>query len=176
MKNKVNYIFILMFFVINSVSAHYRGEQYQGGIVFWVDEAGEHGLISAAEDLNAELPWFNGNYIITKAFRDGVFAGRSNTNLIAEVQGETIINYAARVVLVYNGAGYNDWYLPSKYELNLMYKLRDVIGGFSDHFYWSSTELMVSPLLGACVQHFGNGDQFVSLKEKTGSVRAIRSF
>lgn len=36
--------------------------------------------------------------------------------------------------------GYDDWYLPNKEELNAMYQKKSSIGGFSDTYYWSSTE------------------------------------
>jgi hypothetical protein len=35
--------------------------------------------------------------------------------------------------------GHYDWYLPSKDELNLLYKSKDQIGGFVQEWYWSST-------------------------------------
>ena len=61
-------------------------------------------------------------------------------------------NYAARLcnelIISEGGTAYGDWYLPSKYELNLMYEnigqgnalgLGNV-GNFSSSSYWSSTE------------------------------------
>ena len=39
-----------------------------------------------------------------------------------------------------NYQGFNDWRLPDKDELNTLYINRDKIGGFSDAFYWSSSE------------------------------------
>ena len=35
----------------------------------------------------------------------------------------------------------NGWRLPTKAELNVLYKNRRKIGRFMDNFYWSSTEL-----------------------------------
>jgi hypothetical protein len=35
--------------------------------------------------------------------------------------------------------GYDDWYLPPQSEMALLYNMKDVIGGFSSEFYWTST-------------------------------------
>jgi prepilin-type N-terminal cleavage/methylation domain-containing protein len=35
---------------------------------------------------------------------------------------------------------HNDWYLPARDELSILYNNRDDIGGFTDSDYWSSTE------------------------------------
>ena len=78
--------------------------------------------------------------------------------------------------------GYSDWYLPSKDELNQMYKnigqgnalgLGNV-GGFASSSYWSSTEY---GNYDAWKQHFGTGNQFNSSKNyHTSNVRAVRAF
>ena len=165
-----------LFFISVSASAHYIGEYYQGGIIFWIDEADEHGLIVAVEDQSTNAQWLNWSYLLTNTIRDGIFAGKYNTSRIIEAQGAANLEYAAVAAKTYSGGGYNDWYLPSRYELNLMFNQKDIIGGFTGNKYWSSTEYPVNRLLGACVQSFVNGEQFVSLKKNVGSVRAIRSF
>jgi chondroitin AC lyase len=47
---------------------------------------------------------------------------------------------AAECCVECKDGGYGDWYLPSKYELNLLYVNKDVVGNFQDEFYWSSTD------------------------------------
>lgn len=91
-------------------------------------------------------------------------------------QGEYTWNDAKRVCdnLVLNG--YNDWYLPSKEELNLMYNnlKRKGLGGFAGGSYWSSSE---SSLYGAWRQAFdGGGGQNLYSKDYDGHVRAVRAF
>jgi len=52
--------------------------------------------------------------------------------------------FASRICNEYSvtvgGVNYGDWYLPSKFELNLLYLQKTVVGGFASTYYWSSTE------------------------------------
>lgn len=169
-------VYLSIFVMSTNVSAHYIGEQYAGGIIFWIDNDSEHGLIAATEDLAKDIPWFNGKYTPTYAIRDGIFSGKDNTAQIIRVIGSSKKTYAAAIAQSYRGSELTDWYLPSRYELKLLYDQKMIIGGFANGIYWSSTELNQNPLLGVCVQNFENGDQFVSLKEYTAHIRPIRSF
>jgi hypothetical protein len=80
------------------------------------------------------------------AIRNGINAGMYNTERIIIKQGAGIGNYAALIAAHYqfngNGwGGYGDWYLPSLYELQLLFKQKNIVGGFnSTTFVWSSTE------------------------------------
>ena len=70
--------------------------------------------------------------------------------------------------------GYNDWYLPSKDELNKMYLNRVLIGGFSSASYWSSSEYTWTY---AWFQHLGSGAQLNNGgKSDHAYVRAVRAF
>jgi uncharacterized protein (TIGR02145 family) len=70
---------------------------------------------------------------------------------------------------------YDDWFLPSKNELNEMYLELAVhaVGGFTINNYWSSSES--SPTF-AWAQNFGTGVQGVGGKGTNEFVRACRSF
>jgi hypothetical protein len=70
-------------------------------------------------------------------------------------------------------AGYNDWFLPSKDELNQMYLNKAAIGGFANDGYWSSTEV---GFYDAWLQSFGDGYQNFSYKFDNFFVRAVRAF
>ena len=74
--------------VANAAEALKIGQSYQGGIIFFVDVGGQHGLIAAKADQNGGLgiPWYNGTYFITNATADGLYAGASNTDLIIATQ------------------------------------------------------------------------------------------
>ena len=159
------------------------GDTIQGGMIFYLDASGCHGLISATTDQSTGIQWYNGSFIPTNATFDGVKAGQSNTKLIIDTQGTG--SYAAKLcddLIIYSNTGlFEDWYLPSKYELNLMYEnigQGDALGlgnagQFANYFYWSSTEYDNGDALG---QSFDIGGQYNSLKSNTFSVRAVRAF
>ena len=70
---------------------------------------------------------------------------------------------------------YNDWYLPSKDELDLMYQNLHLnqLGGFSNNYYWSSSE---SDSNNAWRKNFTDSLNSVWPKDNDAKVRAIRSF
>ena len=159
------------------------GDTIQGGIIFYLDASGCHGLISATTDQSTGIQWYNGSSSYTNATFDGVKAGQSNTKLIIDTQGTG--SYAAKLcddLIIYSNTGlFEDWYLPSKYELNLMYDnigqgdalgLGNV-GQFANDFYWSSTEYGYGNAWG---QYFDSGSQFGNYKGNSVYVRAIRAF
>ncbi len=96
------------------------GQNYGGGIVFYVDGTLQHGLIAAESDQSASVQWYNGSFITTNTFEGEVGRGGPNTAAIVSAQGTGI--YAASICdqLVLNG--FSDWFLPSKNELNLLYQ------------------------------------------------------
>ena len=168
------------------------GDSYAGGIVFWVDASGEHGLIAARADQSTGVQWYNNVYKLTGTIGDGgVYAGAMNTALIIAQQTANAPGggyFAAKVAANYsvqeNGTSactgaateicYGDWYLPSKVELNLLYQQKSVVGGFADGYYWSSSEYAV---MYAKNQNFYNGDyDGDDGKEGTLLVRAVRAF
>lgn len=65
------------------------------------------------------------------------------------------------------------WRLPTRDELNVLYKNKDKIGGFATVDYWSSTENDSGTAYG---QDFGNGGQTGNTKNTTFYVRAVRAF
>jgi hypothetical protein len=69
--------------------------------------------------------------------------------------------------------GYNDWFLPSKDELYLMYQRLEDIGVFAINIYWSSSE-QGAPF--AWYKFFDDNNQSYSSKTWGYYVRAIRAF
>lgn len=164
-------------------TVHFIGENYGGGIVFYLLDNGQHGLISSISDqATVTMRWFGGSYTNTCARADGVGAGLKNTAIIIANQGPVDgVTFAARVCNEYSvtvgGITYGDWYLPSKFELNLMYNNLGIIGGFttSSAYYWSSTEVDVNTVW---IQSFINGAQGPDNKNQPNYkyVRAMRAF
>lgn len=167
------------------------GDSYGGGIVAYILQAGDpgydpdvqHGLIAATTDQSSGIKWRNAVNIITSATGTAIGTGLANTNTIISSQGDTASSYAAGLARAYHGGGYNDWYLPSKDELNKLYLNKTAIGGFTGTFYWSSTEGSTSGqnLNYAWGQFFTNGlqkdyDNVYGAKSTLQSVRAVRSF
>ncbi len=159
------------------------GQSYQGGIIFWLDATGQHGLIAATSDQSTGIQWHNGTFRCTGTTGDGLYAGKMNTAIIvaAQMADNQSGNFAAKICadysVVVNGVTYGDWYLPSKYELDLLYQQKSVVGGFEDETsYWCSTEYATafSDLKAWRLYcpwgfyDFGKGDTY--------RVRAVRSF
>lgn len=162
---------------------HNIGESYGGGIVFYVYDGGQHGLIAATADQSTGgIQWSNGTLRSTGATGDGLGAGAMNTAMIVATQmaDNQTGNFAAKVCADYsvtgtNGVNYGDWYLPSLHELNLLNLQKNVVGGFASSFYWSSSEMAAN---SSFYTYFGDGPTTAILILKPGSlnVRAVRAF
>jgi len=65
------------------------------------------------------------------------------------------------------------WRLPTRDELNEMYKIYQADSVFKNNAgYWSSTE---NDSGGVYVQYFYDGYEYTAIKEGHGSVRPVRS-
>lgn len=160
------------------------GQRYQGGIIYWLDATGQHGLIAATADQGTEVPWCNGAPKIVGVLSDGLYAGEMNTAIIMAslLADNPTGNFAAKICADYSvtdgGVTYGDWYLPSTYELILLANQRLVVGGFAeDQNYWSSTE-WGDNLLYIGYQRFGSFsfNQYAVKDYTSFFIRPIRSF
>jgi len=157
---------------IRTAPQYFIGQSYGGGIIFYIDGTGQHGLIAATSDLNTDAEWGCKGTSVSGA--DGTAIGTGNQNTIDIMAGCLTAGIAARLCGDLVLGGYSDWYLPSKDELNQMYLQKDVIGGFAYSDYWSSSEYD-DPT--AWYQEFLNTNlQYYGIKDKRLLVRAVRSF
>lgn len=147
------------------------GKNYGGGVIFYLDNVGQHGLVAAGSDQSTGVEWGCDGVSIIGA--QGTTVGTGDGNTMAIVAGCSTAFIAARICddLILNG--YSDWFLPSKDELNLMYEQKNVIGGFSLSDYWSSSDIDNND---AWAQIFADGTQVNSAKTSTGWVRSVRRF
>ncbi|MDR1902391.1 MAG: DUF1566 domain-containing protein [Treponema sp.] len=108
----------------------------------------------------------------------GLGTGRQNTErIIAALNRIGNSDRAAQLCTAFEVNRCKDWFLPSKDELDLMYKNLKAkgLGAFGGGWYWSSSEI---DNLIAWPQRFSDGSQNYSnfYKNNTGSVRAVRAF
>ena len=190
-KNEVDALIANLQSQINNLVVGFGvGDFYGGGVVFYIFESGDtgyvagetHGLIAAVQDQSSGIRWYNGSNTRTWATATTIGTGSANTDAIIAVQGATETSYAAGVARAYTGGGFTDWFLPSKDELNQMYRNKATInttasanGGsnFSTNFYWSSTESGIS---SAWYKNLNHGYQSDGSKYGEKDVRAVRAF
>ena len=150
--NRLLMMFLLSGLSLISVSAFSSaatpkiGDSYGGGIVFYVDNTGQHGLIVAKTDMT----------------------GHSTD------KEEGVLNwYDAKVAANTFVDGYSDWFLPNKEQLHQLYLNRTAVGGIVDTYYWSSSE---SDEKNAWAEYFYDAKQVAGSKSNGSCVRAVRAF
>lgn len=160
----------------------YVGQYYAGGIIFYLDGTGNHGLVCAANDQGGSTRWGCPGTLIGAT---GTAMGTGATNTAAIVAGCTAPDSFAKVCddLVLNG--YSDWFLPSKLELNKMYLnlFLNGIGNFNQGYcseYATSTEVDANTFVIQRFSSCGSASAGVysnSNKEYSSPlIRAVRSF
>ena len=124
--------------------------------------------------------------------KTAIGTGKANTEALVKAMGETAYTrysgtskgiYAAKACADYSitvdGVVYDDWFLPSKDELNLMYTNlhKKSLGSFDNSGYWSSSEEYTYDAWDAWSQDFGNGQSSdLSSRNRDFCVRPIRAF
>jgi len=173
------------------------GQKYGGGVVFYVDSTGLHGLIASTKDVATPFidPWnktsWSGVYRWSTGQEETVnnsdYAfqvlldtsselgqGAVNTQKILEKYPASSYPYtAAAAARSYRGGGFRDWFLPSQDELNLLYVNRTLVGSFAADYYWSSSEKSAE---AAWSQYFSDGYLGGGTKSYYSRVRPVRAF
>ena len=163
-----------------------------GGKIFYYNAAGFtvtrevcYYLEAAPNDMSTLLAWASSTSLsMDTGMKTLIGAGRNNTALILSASANAP---AAKACNNYRGPNnLTDWFLPSKDELNELYKNRALVGNLDTNtgLYWSSsssssTERIISPpstVSESWFQHFGNGSQTVIAITNRYSVRPIRAF
>jgi hypothetical protein len=155
------------------------GETGPGGGVVFYDKGekldGWRYLEATPGDLG-EAKWGAYNKYVSGTGTD-IGTGQKNTQIIVAFlnqAGET--GCAAQMCDAYSLNGKDDWFLPSKDELNQMYLsgLKEQgLGGFKDGWRWSSSAYRN---YYAWYQNCSDGFQLANLKNFTAYVRGVRAF
>jgi len=159
-----------------------------GGIVFYDKGEISDGwryLEAAPADLGMLIWGIKGANVVTSA---KVGEGKKNSQTITASLAGTqyaamTANIGAPACIDYLYRGYEGWFMPSLGELRLLYKnLADKdLGGFSDTWYWSSTQhdsgaVDFNSQYGQCV-NMGDGKEYGWCKNTAAAlVRPIRAF
>ena len=165
------------------------GNSYGGGILAYILQPNDpgydanmaHGLIAATSD-QGTAQW--GCYGTTIAGADGLAIGTGNQNTIDIMSGCATANIAARKCGDLDLNAYTDWYLPSIDELTKLYfnigqgapAPNTNIGGFTNSYYWSSTESGSNGAWGFAFNYGNAGNATNINKSNTFYVRAVRAF
>ncbi|MFZ4400412.1 MAG: DUF1566 domain-containing protein [Bacteroidales bacterium] len=175
-----------------SGASHYVGELYGGGVVFYVDQTGSHGLICSMISISLGINWTKTSYQSTTVPAPGAISdwdGQANTTAIVTQAGAGS-TYAAGLCDAYTnvnyGTGvYSDWYLPTIDQLNKLYiskyevnKALDSDGNaattaLAKNIYWSSSEYSNN---NAWYFSFDDGGTYDNGKSILFLVRAVRAF
>jgi hypothetical protein len=155
----------LLFFLAcnkSSSSTHSIGDHFGGGIVFYIDSTGQHGLIASMFDLaiagygawglrnptdtgDIFYPYKQiapGNWISSLITDTSIMSGDQNCMLIDSFYHGSVDASDLCRKLTLNG--YNDWFMPSSGAARELCKTQNLIGAFNDTaIYWTST--IISP-------------------------------
>lgn len=122
------------------------GDTAMGGIVFYVNSTGTHGLVASLQDQSSASSWANAHDTIS-----------FNTTF------DPI------------GQEYTDWRLPTKHEMDLMRQnlYNSSLGGLAASPYWTSIS---TDSTDAWMEVLPTGSFSAINKSATFNVRAVRSF
>jgi len=170
MKKLNLFLVISMIFVLFLFTTGCGGSQTTPPLTYTVGDTGPAGGL---------IFYDKGSYsdgLETGATGTAIGTGQANTTAIVTIQGAG--NYAAQLCNDLTVGGYNDWFLPSKDELDLMYENLHLegFGDFADALYWSSSEYDAYDANYALVKYFVDGGQGYDNKDDTNRVRAVRAF
>ncbi|MCX6363693.1 MAG: DUF1566 domain-containing protein [Actinobacteria bacterium] len=159
------------------------GDPYEGGLVAYILERGDpgynakvqHGLIAASADQSSGIAWSSVTNISVGAAAHGTALGTGQANTSAIVAQTGCTSGAAYLCDNLVEGGYDDWYLPSSFELYKLYCFcfHAGIGGFETASYWSSSE---DDAYYALAEVFGGSTYSNDDKYSLHRVRAVRSF
>lgn len=163
------------------------GDYKEGGIVFYLDESGEHGLVCSLSDQSNATTWskqkavrknerMSENFHTSKTIFGNKYERREARNV------KNALKLCKKLKVEINGEKFKDYYLPSKEHLLILYKNLDLVNKalesndgqkIKSAIYWSSIEYDYT---NAMVLNFKDGKEGHYYKNYLYNVRAIRAF
>jgi hypothetical protein len=164
----------LIFCLADTISAQpfNIGQKYGGGIIFFIDKTGQHGLIAASFDQSKDATWGKSVDRSNNPIGLGIGTGALNTKKILE-DGMIEATGAAYICASLSLGGFKDWFLPSLFEMQLIFKNKNKIGGFSNKYYWTSS---VSGNINVWIINLFDGSTCFNGSNQATCVRAVRAF
>lgn len=157
------------------------GSIYQGGHIFHLDTTNGTGLVSEQGTSRDSYPWSGLRWSCSGEAADlpgadgtAIGTGAQNTaDMIAACPADDTAASVCDDLVV---GPYDDWFLPSRDELQLMYtnlKNNGNKGNLHANNYWSSTESSTST---AYYVFFATGSAAMDDKTDPNRIRAVRAF
>jgi hypothetical protein len=169
---------------------HHIGEMFGGGVIFFVDNTGHHGLICSISDINdpnssspnrRQYPQESQGSSKSEGHVYHDFAIDNPDRAEELCDNYTNSNYGTGV--------FSDWHLPTRDQLETMYKVKDEVNlslekynkTFTDplvKIYWSSSKTQNDIIGSKWLVDFDGGSLMTTSKPRPGSTftRAIRAF
>ncbi|RDY61970.1 DUF1566 domain-containing protein [Flagellimonas nanhaiensis] len=161
------------------------GEYKYGGVIFWIDPTSNNseGLVCDVVDQSTGGTWGCTTVDITGAQGIAIGSGEANTAAIL-ASGCTVSSSAAEMVASLDYNGFDDWFLPSRDELNEMFLNVGIInataianGGTNlNSAYWSSSQSSATEAWEVLYVDGVGIYEFALGKGSWLNVRAVRSF
>ncbi len=128
---------------------------------------------AASDPVATWCPEGKAGFTATVRTGTGIGSGAANTKAIIEACGSAS---AAGVAAAYRGGGKTDWYLPSKDEVNTLFRKRAAVGGIPAKSLWSSSQSSHVATYAFGQLLVSEGRYIGSYKGYDGMVRPIRAF
>ena len=156
------------------------GDFHEGGVIFYLDDTGDHGFVCAVSDQSFETQWGCPPLLVDGAMGLELGTGAQNTLDIVDRCDDSGIAAQLCDNLILND--FSDWFLPSRDELNVLYVNRELVNEtaiendgtvLEGTEYWSSSLQTGNTVF---IQNFIAGNQFGDFENSLYNVRAIRAF
>ncbi|MDA3912518.1 MAG: immunoglobulin domain-containing protein [Bacteroidales bacterium] len=157
---------VIHYIYIEDLSELNPGDAFRGGIAYNYDGAEKR--IASAQDDTTGIHWACLGLDIFTNYEDGQM---NTANILTDCTDRPI---AASVCDESSLNNYEDWYLPADQELYRLNQAKELVGGFSDTLYWTSTEEAAGNDYKAWAWSFSSNMNYGQHRTNEYPVRCIR--